>query len=238
MIFEAKFTEANHTLNGEFGEVSYLPNNLAWTKGFQEGQQAEYDRFWDEFQENGERASYTYAFYGSNGWTDETYNPKYEIAPLTCNQMFNANTKITDTKVTINLTGANANITSLFANCSNLVTIRKLIVKESNKLSGSFGNCKALKNIVFEGTIGRDINLQWCPLTVESMLSIVNHLKDYTNTEYSGTYMLTLSADCWNRLEAYYAENQFDFAVGGSGFADIYPTMKEYIQYALGWAIG
>ncbi|MBQ7340895.1 MAG: hypothetical protein IJW41_01840 [Oscillospiraceae bacterium] len=39
-----------------------------------------YDRFWDAYQENGNRTNYESAFQG-DGWTDETFAPKYDIAP-------------------------------------------------------------------------------------------------------------------------------------------------------------
>ena len=42
------------------------------------GKQAEYDRFWDNFQQNGERDIYFYAFAGT-GWTEETLKPKYPL---------------------------------------------------------------------------------------------------------------------------------------------------------------
>ena len=43
---------------------------------FDEGKQAEHDRFWDAFQENGERTNYVSAFYGFY-WNKETLRPKY-----------------------------------------------------------------------------------------------------------------------------------------------------------------
>ena len=53
---------------------------MATTNGaeenFDEGKQAEYDRFWDAFQENGERTNYANAFYGFY-WNKETLRPKY-----------------------------------------------------------------------------------------------------------------------------------------------------------------
>ena len=42
------------------------------------GKKAEYDRFWDEFQQNGNRTNYAYAF-GGDGWNDELFVPKYPI---------------------------------------------------------------------------------------------------------------------------------------------------------------
>ena len=47
---------------------------------FDAGKKAEYDAFWDTFQNNGNRTTYSYAFYGSAvGWNDTTFNPKYPI---------------------------------------------------------------------------------------------------------------------------------------------------------------
>lgn len=47
--------------------------------GFEEGKQAEYDAFWDAYQENGNRTNYAYAFAGLVGWKDVIFNPKYTI---------------------------------------------------------------------------------------------------------------------------------------------------------------
>ena len=48
------------------------------TDGIEQGKQAEYDRFWDAFQENGNKKAYRYAFAGG-GWSEETLIPKYPI---------------------------------------------------------------------------------------------------------------------------------------------------------------
>ena len=45
---------------------------------YNRGVQAEYDRFWNAFQQNGNRNNYRYAFAGS-AWTEETLKPKYPI---------------------------------------------------------------------------------------------------------------------------------------------------------------
>lgn len=58
----------------------------------------EYDRFWDIFQEYGERTNYNYAFYNnSNGscWTEENIRPKYPIIPTEAQYLF-AYSKIED----------------------------------------------------------------------------------------------------------------------------------------------
>ena len=50
------------------------------------GMQTEYDRFWDGYQENGNRVNYGDAF---AYWNDEVFNPKYPLNNLTlCYRMF------------------------------------------------------------------------------------------------------------------------------------------------------
>jgi hypothetical protein len=55
----------------------YTEGNQA---GYIEGKQAEYDAFWDAFQQNGERRNY-YMVFRSNGavWTPANFKPKYDI---------------------------------------------------------------------------------------------------------------------------------------------------------------
>lgn len=47
-------------------------------EGFEAGAKSEYDRFWDVYQNNGNRTLYQHAFYG-NSWTDDIFSPKYDI---------------------------------------------------------------------------------------------------------------------------------------------------------------
>lgn len=51
----------------------------SYNEGYTDGQQAEYDRFWDAFQENGNRAVYAGGFAG-RGWTVDTFKPKHRVA--------------------------------------------------------------------------------------------------------------------------------------------------------------
>ena len=57
-----------------------------FTDGYKDGKQSEYDRFWDSFQVNGTRGDYNSAF--KTGWTDETFNPKYDFIITVASQMF------------------------------------------------------------------------------------------------------------------------------------------------------
>ena len=56
-------------------------------KLYDAGKQAEHDRFWDAFQQNGTLANYSAGFAGY-GWTAETFCPKYDVIPTNAYQMF------------------------------------------------------------------------------------------------------------------------------------------------------
>lgn len=51
------------------------------------GIQTEYDRFWDGYQDSGNRTNYHYAF-AYVGWNDTTFKPKYNIVPKLANTIF------------------------------------------------------------------------------------------------------------------------------------------------------
>lgn len=176
-------------------------------EGIGKGKEQERSFFWGKYQGNGNAINYAYAFYGST-WTDELYKPLKQIDGVditfkvytTCNGMYQG-TYITDTLIPIDISGASVgtNTTYMFYSASRLKKINKLIVKESNVFTSAFGYCKALTDIEFEGTIGRDISFSDCSdLTAVSLKNIVKHLKDCSGT--NPTYTLTLHSSCWTRL--------------------------------------
>lgn len=63
-----------------------------FSKGKREGKQEEYDRFWDSYQQNGERTEYSYAFRNPSGvqqvWTADTFDPKYSMSPQNLQHAF------------------------------------------------------------------------------------------------------------------------------------------------------
>jgi len=59
-----------------------------YDEGVADGKKAEYDRFWDVIQQNGERTNYINMF-SNRGWTRETFKPKYAICPQSANAIFN-----------------------------------------------------------------------------------------------------------------------------------------------------
>ena len=93
--------------------------------------------------------------------------------------------------------------TCFVRNCKSLVTIDKIICSsEGNQnFTQTFNACTSLKNIVFEGTIGKNISFLNSPLTVNSLKSIISCLKDYS-AESPFTCTLTLKDSCKMSLEA------------------------------------
>lgn len=97
---------------------------------------------------------------------------------------------------------AKGTFTCFVRNCTALVTIDKLIVSDAGNqnFTQTFNACSKLKNIIFEGVIGRSIGFSASPLTVASMKNIISCLKDYSgDAEYS--YTLTVKSSAFSALE-------------------------------------
>lgn len=170
------------------------------SEGYAAGTQEAYDRLWDTLQNYGNEHDYTYAF-SHRKWTEDIYEPKYPIRAGMANGLFQLNTKLTDTKVEVDISGANQYF-YLFHSASSIITIRKLKIAETQRFTDEFTNAVALKNITVEGTIGRSFYIHYSPLTVESMKSIISCLKDYANTDSEFAYTVKFSDACWAALEA------------------------------------
>ena len=82
----------------KLAELSAILDTKAdgYDNGFEDGKKAEYDAFWDAYQQNGKRVHYVGAFAGF-GWTDETFKPKYDIRPREAGGIFSS-AAITDVK--------------------------------------------------------------------------------------------------------------------------------------------
>lgn len=95
--------------------------------------------------------------------------------------------------------------TSLAYTFSNslIETVDKIVLRSEGNQSfnNTFQKCERLKNIQFEGKIGESINFQSCPLTTDSMINIINHLKNfYNDPDNRNTRTLTFSEACWAAL--------------------------------------
>lgn len=190
-----------------------------FSDGYEAGQKAEYDRFWNAYQQNGNATDYQYAFAGSR-WNAETFKPKYDLKPTNAWRMFyyatyngdlqqlldNAGVKL-DTSNTTNfkemfywtyLTRIGVidmrkatDTTSCFQWTDGCVTIDKVIVSATTPFNNTFANCKKLANLFIEGPIGQNgFDVADCPLTHDSLMSIINALEKMT----SGTWTVTLGS--------------------------------------------
>ena len=138
-------------------------------KVYEAGKKSEYDKFWDSFQDYGNRVSYAYGFVG---WTLETFKPKYDIRPSNYSNLFlNTNIPVDlpayleEIGIELDLAGATAsdsatnvfrgskftrvgeipttmsnNVNSICWGASNLVTIDKLILKDDGTQTFAVNN--------------------------------------------------------------------------------------------------
>lgn len=212
-----------------FGVGEEQGYNIGFSEGYDEGEtngkdlgkQEAYDIFWDNFQLNGKRVAYLYAFHL---WNDTIFKPKYPIIPTgNADSIFRAISDIEDlaeyfkeNNITVDLSSVTScndgfgsfggkrigeiNLSNcgyynyMFTTCKNLETIDKLILKDSGTptYTNTFHGCTKLQNIIIGGSIRNNINFSPCILlTHDSLMSIINALMDNT----SGTKTLTLGTD-------------------------------------------
>lgn len=86
--------------------------------------------------------------------------------------------------------------TMAFAYCSSLVEVEGIDFSRATVLTNIFQNCGKLTRITVYGTIPISISFSSCPLSVESMKSIISHLKNHAGTSNAGEYTLTLKDEC------------------------------------------
>ena len=173
--------------------------------GVEEGRQAQYDEFWDSYQQNGKRTDWNYAFSGVC-WTDENFKPKYDITFENGTNVFyfsgikNLKQVLNDCNVKLNFENCNPDCMYYFANganfthvpevgntnlitahhafrdCKLLESVDNFIVGEKTDFSYCFLGTSALKEIRFSGIIAKNVDFKDCPLSKESTLSIFSAL--------------------------------------------------------------
>ncbi len=123
--------------------------------GVEAGKQAQYDTFWDKYQQNGNRKTYQGAFAGG-GWNNATLKPKYTFgSPTNCAFMFYSSgfvgdlaQYLEDSGITLD-TSKSVNMSS-FANTAQYITRFGVIDATSASTSNSgniFSHCYALEKI-------------------------------------------------------------------------------------------
>lgn len=223
------------------------------TEGYNAGIQSEYDRFWDAYQDKGTLGVYEYIFGSikwnddtfrpkydivMNGWSVQAF-ARSRITDLIASLERCGVILDTGGATSIDSMFAAAQITRIpeisalsvpYINglcnaASQLVELRKLILKDTGDqgLVNCFNSCTSLATITFEGAIGQDINFQWSPLSVDSMKSVITHLKNYNGTADAGTKTVKFSDECWTTLLA-------DGTTAPDG-----STWRDYVETTLGW---
>ena len=111
----------------------------SYDEGYTAGQQAEYDQFWDVYQQNGNRRDYECAFAGV-AWNDTTFKPKYDIRPISGTRLF-GRTGITDLAGILNTLGVKLDLSQMVTciylteNYPKLTTLPELNVTSMQDLS-------------------------------------------------------------------------------------------------------
>ncbi len=204
------------------------------------GKKAEYNEFWnnfnygqyafagqgwnkDTFKPNKDFTVNSYCFFYHN-WLHEAYDLAEHIEKLGINLKFGSNSDTQTFRMAwltripeCDFSGVSGVFDRVFASTSGspLVTIDKVILPPEGNITsfnGAFDSCSKLKNIVLEGVLDKSISFSACPLSVESMKSIISCLKDYTGTTSEHTYTLTFKTSVFNALEAEGATAEYNGA--------------------------
>lgn len=262
-----KYEEANiqaiaETIRSKTGtDTTYDTSEMASgvNEVYDKGRTDEWSEFWDEFQQNGTRTDYSYAFFDNARikiWNTLNLTPKYDIKPTTAERCFGGCTEITDfvkllddnaivfdTSKCTNLycvfsyvrsksmpvidMSVATDIRGLFEYCFYLESIEKIVWSESilNAGNSPFRMCYSLTDFESEGTLAISISFADCPLTVETIKSLILHLKKCTGTE-AGKYTLTLKDICKTAMANLGTIEEFNNK-----------TYDEYIS-DIGWVLG
>lgn len=202
------------TDNIKSGELADKVNEV-----YEKGKQAEYDMFWDNFQKNGTRQSYAYAFY-SNVWDDKIFRPKYDLVPTNATAMFKGAklNELTSETIGVNIDFSKATTSVELFNSANIKkigivdlssitgsngqgtfgynyyteTIEKLVLHENMEFTNFFAWSNAFKSITVEGIIARSISIHASQsLDKPSIISFINAL---STTESGRTFTVNKTA--------------------------------------------
>ena len=198
-------------------------------KVYDAGAKSEYDKFWDAYQNNGNRKCYQAS--GFQYMTAEVFRPKYDIRPTSMTYMFYNNDfsgnlvindfveHCKDCGIIFDTSKCNRWTNSLgllktrrlgvidfssatnssqfadvwYANNGYLQTIDEVVSSENTAWnSTTFKSATGLINMNVTGVIGTNsFNVSYCTkLTHDSLMSIINCLKDYSGS--GTTYTVTL----------------------------------------------
>ena len=90
------------------------------------------------------------------------------------------------------------NMSGMFTSCSNLKTVPLLDVSNVDSISFIFSDCGSLTNLGGFTGLKLNLDLSNCPLTIDSVMNVINTAADITSL--SETKTLALRQDVFNKL--------------------------------------
>ena len=126
---------------------------------YEKGKKDEYDKFWDEIQNYGNRAEYMYAF---SRWGSEYIRPKHKVVPTDansgnqpfsyCRALKKVESKYFDFSQKVKGTHDQGGWYYTFASCENLEEIEDLNMPPDYRYHTTYANCKKLHTIAIVRT--------------------------------------------------------------------------------------
>ena len=129
------------------GQAEGGDTTAAYDEGFEAGKKAEYDAFWDEYQQNGNRTNYIFGFAGIC-WNVSTLKPKYDLKIARADYMFASTVGLVGVDLTNHF--EKCGIAFDTSNCTNFNTflryesplrIPTLDTRKTDNLNSTFVNC-------------------------------------------------------------------------------------------------
>lgn len=199
-------------------------------KVYDAGKKAEWDEFWDAFQTRGARTYYAYSFFGGTWDDVTFKPKYNFIIKGDASQVFyscaitNLKSILEERGLTIDILQATSmyrmfayskithippltmpsisSLNQVFHTCSQLKEIDELVIAEANGFTNTFTGCTNLEKLIVSGTIAKNgFDVSPCKnLSVESLRSIVNALKDYSEDTSGTTWKVTLGTTNLSKL--------------------------------------
>lgn len=178
---------------------------------YEAGKEAQNRAFWEKFTTNANGTmsdNYSYAFAGERHSQEVIDSIPLELKLGNCTGMFYYNTSVIDLSKLPRTSQKTYNWRQTFRDATKLQTVWELDFSSNVvELTATFYNCTALANVtVVAETINRTIDFQWCPLTKESITSIVSGLRSdvtgQTCTFKKSAKEAAFTADEWAELIA------------------------------------
>ena len=236
-------------------EAVKLRQNL--DKVYKAGEKSEYDRFWDVFQENGERTDYNGVFYGY-GWTAETFKPKYDIHGTRFQNSFAMATSLKGSLiemlnacgVTIDTSQA-TNVSAMYYYCTKLTEVPHIDMSSVTTNVGNLLNtCRSLvrvEKVTYTENAGCYNNVAYQQCTALTDIEIAGVIAGNMNLQWSPlspasmksiiTHLKNLTGTGKeNTLTLTFSEDCWT-ALEADSTAPGDITWKDYVKLVLGWNV-